>query len=90
MQAGFYNISSKRVINGCVGVIDGLLVLIKLPFMKASDNNPSSYNSGHYCCHGLNVQPICDSSCHFIFLAVATPGKSSDQAVVEQPPASCT
>ena len=84
VQSGFCSISSNRVITGCVGAIDGLLVVIKCPSMKASDNNPSSYYSGHYCCHGLNVQAICDSSCCFTFFAVAAPGKSSDQAAVEQ------
>jgi DDE superfamily endonuclease len=87
VQAGFCNISSNSVITGCVGAIDGLLVVIKCLSMKgASDNNPTSYYSGHYCCHGLNVQAICDSSCCFIFfaVAVAAPGKSSDQAAMEQ------
>ena len=80
---GFCNISSNSVITGCVGAIDGFLVIIKCPSMKgASDNNPSSYYSDHYCCHGLNVQAICDASCQFF--AVAVPGKSSDQAAVEQ------
>jgi hypothetical protein len=65
VQAGFCNISSNSVLTGCVGAIDGLLVVIKCPFMKTSDNNPSSYYSGHYCCHGLNVQAICDSSYRF-------------------------
>ena len=84
VQAGFCNISSNSVITGCVGAMDGLLVVIKCPSTKASDNNPSSYYSGHYCCHGLNVQAICDSSCCFSFFAIAAPGKSSDQAAVEQ------
>ena len=68
VHAGFCNISFNKVITACVGAIDGLLVVIKCPSMKASDNNPSSYYSGHYCCHGLNVQAICDSSCHFTIL----------------------
>ena len=62
VQAGFCNISSNSVITGCVGAINGVLVVIKCPSMKASDNNPSSFNSGHYCCHGLNVQAFCDAS----------------------------
>jgi DDE superfamily endonuclease len=84
VQAGFCNISSNSVITGCVGAIDVSLIFIKCPSMKASDNNPSSYYSGHCCCHGLNVQAICDASCHFTFFAVAAPGKSSIQAAVEQ------
>ena len=83
-QAQFCDISSNNVISGCVGAIDGLLFVIKCPSMKDSNNNPSSYYSGHYCCHGLNIQAICDASCRFIFFAVAAPGKSSDQAAIER------
>ena len=71
------------MISGCIGAIDGLLVVVKCPSMKDSSNNPSSYYSGHYCCHWLNVQAICDASCQLTFFAVAAPGKSSDQAVIE-------
>ena len=56
------------VISGCIDAFDGFLVVVKCPSMKDSDNNPSSYYSGHYCSHGLNVQVICDASCHFPFL----------------------
>ena len=55
VQAGFCSISSNKVITGCVGAIDGLLVVIKCSSMKAIHNNLSSSFSGHYCCHGLNV-----------------------------------
>ena len=82
-QSQFQEICSNCVISGCIGAIDGLLVVVKCPSMKESDNNPSSYNSGHYCCHGLNVQASCDASYSFTFLAVAAPGKSSDQAAIE-------
>ena len=40
VQAVFCNITFNRVMLGCVGAIDGLLVVIKCPSMKASDNNP--------------------------------------------------
>ena len=62
-QAWFCDISSNNVISGCVGAIDGLLVVIKCPSMKDSNNYPSSYYSGHYSWHGLNIQAICDASC---------------------------
>ena len=52
--------------------------------MNKSENNPSSYYSGHYCCHGLNIQTVCDASCCFLYFAVAAPGKSSDQAAIER------
>ena len=82
-QAQFCDINSNNVISGCVGAIDSLLVVIKCPSIKDSNNNPSSYYSGHYCCHDLNIQAIRDASCQFIFFAVAAPGKSSDQATIE-------
>ena len=57
-QLGFHIVSTTNIIYGCVGAIDGLLVVIKCPSMKDSENNPSSYYSGHYCCHGLNIQAV--------------------------------
>ena len=83
-QTQLREISSNSVISGCVGAMDGLLVVIKYPSMKDSNNNPSSYYSGHYCYHGLNIQAICDASYQFNFFAVAAPGKSSDQAAIER------
>jgi DDE superfamily endonuclease len=82
-QSQFQEISSNSVVSGCIGAFDGLLVVVKCPSMKDSDNNHSSYYSGHYCCHGLNVQAIFDASCCFTCFAVAAPGKSSDQAAIK-------
>ena len=67
-QIQFQEMSSNSVISGCVGAIDGSLVVVKCSSRKDSGNNPSSYNSGQYCCHGLNAQAICDASCCFTFL----------------------
>ena len=61
-QSQFQEISPNSVISGCIGAIAGLLAVVKCPSMKDSDNIPSSYYSGHYCCHRLNVQAICDAS----------------------------
>ena len=83
-QLGFQDVSSNNDKNGCIGPIDGLLVVIKCPSMKDSENNPSSYYSGHYCYNGLNIQAVCDASCCFLFFAVAAPGKSSDQAAIKR------
>ena len=84
-QSQFQEISSNSVISGCIGAIDSLLVVVKCPSMLDSSNNPSSYYSGHYCCHGLNVQAICDASCHLIFFAVAAPGKLSVKVYAASP-----
>lgn len=51
VQAGFYNNSFNKVIAGCVGANIGSLVVIKCPFVKASDMNHSSYYSGHHILH---------------------------------------
>ena len=83
VQTQLPKISSNSIISGCVGAMDGLLVVIKCPLLKDCNNYPSSYYSGHCCCHGLNIRAICDVFCQFIFLAVAAPGKSSDQAAIE-------
>ena len=61
-QTQFCNIRSKIETSGCVSAMDCLLVVIKCSSMKDSNSNPSSYYSGHYCCHGLNIQAICDAS----------------------------
>lgn len=45
--------------NGCIGAIDGIVVAVKCCSMMDSDNNPSSYYSAYYCCHGSS--PICDT-----------------------------
>ncbi len=43
--------------------------------------NRGSYFSGHYQCHGLNVQAACDVKCHFIFLSTRCPGGAGDSKV---------
>ena len=40
--------------------------------------NKASYFSGHYQCHGLNVQAACDARCRFIFLSIRCPGGTGD------------
>ena len=82
-QSQFQEISSNSVVRGCIGAIDGFLVVVKCPSMKDSESNHSSYYSGRYYCHGLNVQAICNASCCFTCFAIAAPGKSSCQAAIE-------
>jgi hypothetical protein len=40
--------------------------------------NIGSYFSGHYQCHGLNVQATCDANCRLIFLSIKCPGGTGD------------
>lgn len=54
-----------------------MLVKIATPSRKEA-GNVRAYFSGHYHHMGLNVQAACDSSCRFIYFAVAAPGGSSD------------
>ena len=82
-QTQFSANSPNRVINCCVGAINGLFVVIKWPSMKDSTSNPSSYVIGKYCCCGLNNQPFCKTPCQSNFF-VAGPWKPSDKAATEQ------
>jgi len=51
-------------LNGCIAALDGWLCRIQVP--TASETmNKSSYFSGHYQCHGLNVQAACNAACRF-------------------------
>ncbi len=78
VRVRFESKSTNQVLRGCVGVMDGLLVRIKCPSVKESNDNPRAYHSGHYNADGLNVQAICNSWLRFLFFAVAKPGGSSD------------
>jgi len=69
--------SYKGVIDGCIGALDGLLVEIQAPSANET-GNVASYYSGHYQCHGINVQGCVDAHCRFIFLSPASPGGSND------------
>jgi hypothetical protein len=64
-------------LNGCIAALDGWLCRIQVP--PASETmNWSSYFSGHYQCHGLNVQAACDAACRFIFVSIRCPGGTGD------------
>ena len=76
--------SSNGIIRHCVGAIDGFLCKINCPAMNDCDNNPVSCFSGHYFCHGINVQAVCDARCRFIFFAVCAPGSCANQVAIER------
>jgi hypothetical protein len=82
--AAFAKRSTDNIIRGCVGALDGFLAQINCPSMEASENNQAAYYSGHYSCHGLNVQAVCDHRSRFIFFATVAPGKSADQTAFER------
>lgn len=74
---GFQSVSSHGVIDGCVGVLDGLLVRIQTP-SSTETGNVKSYFSGHYQDYGINVQAACDHLCRFISVTVSAPGGAND------------
>ena len=69
--------SSFGVMDGCIGALDGWLCRIKVSTPKET-SNVSSYFSGHYECHGLNIQAACDSRCRFTWLSIRSPGGTGD------------
>jgi hypothetical protein len=75
--ANFADISRENAILNCVGVVDGYLLRINTPSKKEA-GNVKSFFSGHYQCHGLNVQAVSDHLSRFIYFAVAGPGVMGD------------
>jgi hypothetical protein len=73
----FQGKSSNGALDGCVGALDGWLCHIKVPIRNRTAN-VSAYFSGHYQCHGVNVQACCDSQCRFTWFSVRSPGGTGD------------
>jgi DDE superfamily endonuclease len=75
--ASFKQLSTNQFLAGCVGVMDGLLLRIKVP--AASEvGHVKSFYSGHYSAYGVNVQAACDHRCRFIEVCVVAPGGHND------------
>ena len=77
--AEFYSKSQHGVMRGCVGAIDGWLLLIRTP--KHSDvdgGNVRKYFSGHYQTYGINIQACCDVYSRFTAVNMSCPGSTSD------------
>ena len=73
----FQSKSHGGVLDGCIAALDGWLCRIRVPTSEETLNK-ASYFSGHYQCHGLNVQAACDARCRFIFLSIRCPGGTGD------------
>jgi DDE superfamily endonuclease len=80
---GFQSISYKGAITNCIGVIDGYLLRINTP-TRSDAGNVRSYFSGHYQCHGINVQAICDHHSRFTFVSIAAPGSVNDRDAIQE------
>jgi len=81
--AEFENVSTCGVIRNCVSAIDGYLLKIITPSVK-DVGNVRSFFSGHYQCHGFNVQAACDVHCRFQYFSVAGPGNLNDCDAVNE------
>ncbi len=73
----FHQCSGEGVLNGCVAALDGWLCHIHVP--NAGETlRVTSYFSGHYQCHRLNVQATCDPNCQFSSISILCPGGTGD------------
>jgi hypothetical protein len=53
--------STKGIMRGTCGTMDGLFQPTNCPNLKECEENPRAYFSGHYMSTGLNCQAICDA-----------------------------
>jgi hypothetical protein len=65
---------------GCVGALDGLLLMIQTPSRKEA-SNVRQFFSGHYQGKELNVQALVDSNLQFLYEGILKGGRSSDYKV---------
>eukprot|EP00918_Siedleckia_nematoides_P102613 GHVU01224101.1.p1 GENE.GHVU01224101.1~~GHVU01224101.1.p1 ORF type:complete len:441 (+),score=41.80 GHVU01224101.1:495-1817(+) len=75
--AAFSRLSRYRIILGCVGAMDCLLLRIRAPSRRET-GHVRSYYSGHYRCYGISILGVCDHLCRFVHVSVAQPGGSND------------
>ena len=78
MVKGFRSLSSEGIINGCVGIIDGLLCPIIRP-QQNEVGHVRSFFSGHYQRYGINVQACCDHKLRFMAFTCNSPGGMNDR-----------
>jgi hypothetical protein len=78
----FRNISTGHAIKNCVTVVDGYLLRMTTPSKKEA-KNVRSFFSGHYQCHGVNIQAGCDADCRYTYVALAAPGVTADRDSLE-------
>jgi hypothetical protein len=80
---GFKCKSTEGVMAGCVGALDGMLLLICTP-SREDISNVCQFFSGHYQRMGINVQGLVDSNLHFLYVGVLGGGRSSDYKVYQR------
>lgn len=79
--------STKGVIDGCVGCIDGYVLITDCPTKNETDN-AKAYFSGHKNHFGINIQAACDAKYRFISVCAASPGSSNDIMAYRRDPLS--
>ena len=67
--------SAGDLFHGLLLCIDGWLCCTQYP---SDVDNPGDHFSGHYQCHGLNVQAACDAHLRFWYLSTIAPGKTNN------------
>lgn len=77
LAEGFKCKSTEGIMAGCIGALDGLLLLIRTPTRNEA-SNVRQFFSGHYQRMGLNVQGLVDCHLRFIYAGILTGGRSSD------------
>ncbi|MFO0446206.1 MAG: transposase family protein [bacterium] len=80
---GFKYKSTEGVMAGCVGALDGMLLLIRTP-SRDEISNVRQFFSGHYQRMGINVQGLVDSNLRFLYVGVLGGGRSSDYKVYQR------
>ena len=74
IRTGFLKKSSRKLLPGTVGAVDGFFQPTKAPSVA----NVRAYYSGHYESFGLNCQGACDSDLRFLFFGVVAAGSTND------------
>ncbi len=57
--------AERRIIDGCLPCIDGMLFLIQTSSPNET-GNVTAYYSGHLAEFGINIKAACDSNCHCV------------------------
>ena len=83
VRKGFDSLTNIKLLNGCVGALDGFFQETKAP-TKDEVGNVISFYSGHYESYGINCQGMCDSKLRFLFFAVVSPGSTNDNIAFSQ------
>jgi hypothetical protein len=73
VKKGFESKSTENIMSGCVGALDGFLLLIRMPSRREA-SNVRQFFSGHYQQMGLNVQAVVDSKLRYMYAAILKGG----------------